>query len=58
MKENNIPLECINKWVLFNKDNEILFCNEYLDRVILEGEKYGVKNVVIQRGSQQGTCFF
>ena len=58
MKENKIPEKCKNNWVLFGKENEILFYNKDIVRVIEEGEKHGADNVSIQKGMEKGTCFF
>ena len=57
MKKNKIPKECINKWVLFNASNKILFCSKDIVKVIEEGEKYGAGKVTIQKGMELGTCF-
>jgi hypothetical protein len=58
MKKNKIPEKCKNKWVLFGKKNEILFCSKDIVRVIEEGEKHGADKVSIQKGIELGTCFF
>lgn len=58
MKKNKIPKECINNWVLFDKDNKILYCHKDIVKVIEKGEEYGVNKTTIQKGIEVGTCFF
>ena len=58
MKKNKIPKECINKWVLFNKNNKILYCSKDIVKVIEKGDEYGSDKVTIQKGIELGTCFF
>ena len=58
MKKTKIPKECKNKWVLFGKDNKILYCSKDIVKVIEEGDKYDTDKIFIQKVVERGTCFF
>lgn len=58
MKNRKLPEKCKNKWVLFNKDNKILYCSKDIVKVIDKGEEYKKNKVFIQKGIEKGTCFF
>ena len=56
--KRRIPKKYLNKWVLFDKRNKVLFSSEKVTDVIEKGWEYPENEVIIEKLTPSGTCFY
>jgi hypothetical protein len=56
--KKTIDESSIDKWLLIDKNQKILFSSENIAEVVEEGRKYKLYEVSIEKKLIPGTCFF
>ncbi len=53
-----IPKGYSGKWILLNRNNEVIFSSDNVADVVKKGWEFPKDEVTIQKNLPRGTCFF
>ena len=58
MKKKRILNKYLGKWVLLNKENQVIYASDNVADVVEKGREFPYNEVSIEKKFPPGTCFF
>jgi hypothetical protein len=58
MKKNKTLNKYLGKWVLLNKDNQVIYASDNVADVVEKGREYPYNEVSIGKKLDPASCFF